>query len=167
MADDNVKDSTDAVPSLRVGSVPASQPKNAKRMRIGRGHGSGKGKTSGRGMKGQKARSKVRRGFEGGQTPLQRRLPQMRGKSQRALNTGMFRKSYAELNVGRLNDLFEDGAEVTPEVLCEMGAVKQLGDGLRVLGNGEITKSLKVRASHFSGTAKSKIEAAGGSVELI
>jgi large subunit ribosomal protein L15 len=136
-------------------------------MRVGRGHGSGKGKTAGRGTKGQKSREQVRRGFEGGQTPLQRRLPRKRGVSQRALNIGMFRRKYAEINVGRLATLFEADQEVTPEVLAERGVVKVLGDGLRVLGDGEVDKALRVRAHHFTRTAKAKLEAAGGSVELI
>ena len=166
MSDDTAK-STNAAPHLTLGNLPASQPHNRRKMRVGRGHGSGKGKTAGRGTKGQKSRTQIRRGFEGGQTPLQRRLPRKRGVSQRALNIGMFRKDYAEMNVGRLAVLFQADQEVTPEVLVARGAVEDIGDGLRVLGNGEIDKPLKVRAHHFTRTAKAKIEAAGGSVELI
>jgi large subunit ribosomal protein L15 len=153
--------------SARVGSVPASQPANRKKDRVGRGHSAGQGKTCGRGIKGQKARNKVRRGFEGGQTPLQRRLPQARGSSQRALNIGMFEREFAVINVGRLEELFGAGDEVTPQILVQMGIVKKLGDGLRVLGGGELTKSLRITASHVTKTAKDKIEKVGGSVELI
>jgi large subunit ribosomal protein L15 len=153
--------------SARVGSVPASQPENHRKNRVGRGHSAGQGKTCGRGIKGQKARNVVRRGFEGGQTPLQRRLPQARGSSQRALNIGMFEREFAVINVGRLETLFGAGDEVTPQILVRMGIVKKLGDGLRVLGGGEITKALKITAQHVSKTAKDKIEKVGGSVELI
>jgi len=129
--------------------------------------GSGLGKTSGRGMKGQKARTNVRPGFEGGQTPLYRRLRKRRGISQAARNTGIFERSYAEINVGRLEELFDSGAEVTPEVLLERGIVRKVRDGLRVLGDGAVNKALKVRAHHFTAAAKAKIEAAGGSAEVI
>lgn len=152
---------------LAVGSVPASQPGNKKRKRAGRGIAGVRGKTCGRGMKGQKARNTVRRGFEGGQTPLQRRLPRRRGVSQRALNIGMFRKEYAEINVGRLQDLCEDGTTITPQWLLERGVVRDLRSGLRVLGDGDLTRRLTVRAHHFTKAAKAKIEAAGGTAELI
>jgi large subunit ribosomal protein L15 len=153
--------------TARVGNVPAGQPLNRPKNRVGRGHAAGQGKTCGRGIKGQKARNKVRRGFEGGQTPLQRRLPQARGSSQRALNIGMFEREFAVINVGRLDQLFGAGDEVSPEVLLQMRIVKVLGDGLRILGDGELTKALTVKANHVSKTAREKIEKAGGSVELI
>ena len=130
-----------------------------KRKRVGRGMSSGHGKTSGRGQKGQKARSKVRVGFEGGQTPLFQRLPK-RGF------TNVNRKEYAIVNLDTLN-LFEDGSEVTPELLVEKGVVSQLKDGLKVLGNGSVEKKLTVRAHKFSAAAKEAIEAAGGKTEVI
>src|SRR5690625_1756288 len=130
-----------------------------KRKRVGRGMSSGHGKTSGRGQKGQKARSKVRVGFEGGQTPLFQRLPK-RGF------TNVNRKEYAIVNLDTLN-LFEDGSEVTPELLVEKGVLSQLKDGLKVLGNGSVEKKLTVRAHKFSAAAKEAIEAAGGKTEVI
>lgn len=169
MSDETIKTTEEAPKqsAVKVGQIPASQPKNRKRNRVGRGHAAGQGKTCGRGIKGQRARTSVRRGFEGGQNPLQRRLPQRRGVSQRALNIGVFRKSYAEVNVGRLEATCKTGAVVTIESLIDAGVVKSAGDGLRVLGVGELTKPLTVRARHFTKSAKAKIEAAGGSAELI
>lgn len=130
-----------------------------KRKRVGRGMSSGSGKTSGRGHKGQKARSKVRVGFEGGQTPLFQRLPK-RGF------TNINRKEYAIVNIDILNQ-FEEGTEITPEFLVETGLVKNLKSGLKVLGNGKLEKKLTVRAHKFSQSAKDAIEAAGGKVEVI
>ena len=129
--------------------------------RVGRGTSSGNGKTAGRGQKGQKARSGggVRLGFEGGQTPLFRRLPK-RGF------TNINRKEYAVVNVELLNR-FEDGAEVTPVALIEAGIVKNEKAGIKVLGNGELTKKLSVKAAKFSKTAEEAIVAAGGSIEVI
>jgi large subunit ribosomal protein L15 len=118
-------------------------------------------------MKGQKARGSVRPGFEGGQTPLYRRLRKHRGVSQAARNIGIFRRSYAEINVGSLEDRFDAGTVVTPELLHEQRVVRKLGDGLRILGEGELTKALTVRAHHFSAAARAKIEAAGGPAEVI
>jgi len=134
---------------------------NRKRKRIGRGPGSGSGVTAGRGDKGQKSRSgySQRFGFEGGQMPLYRRIPK-RGF------TNKFQKKYVVLNVRDLNQ-FRAGTEVSPEKLIESGIVKNVKDGLRVLGDGELTKKLKVRAHHFSKSAKEKIEAAGGSAEVL
>lgn len=132
-----------------------------ERDRVGRGIGSGNGKTSGRGHKGQNARSGggVRIGFEGGQTPLFRRLPK-RGF------TNIHRKEYAIVNLEALNR-FEDGTEVTPELLLETGVVSKLKAGIKVLGNGELTKKLTVKAHKFSASAKEAIEAAGGTTEVI
>ncbi|MGI6112593.1 MAG: 50S ribosomal protein L15 [Mahellales bacterium] len=129
--------------------------------RKGRGQGTGNGTTAGRGNKGQKARSGggVRPGFEGGQMPLSRRLPK-RGF------TNIFAKEYAEINIGSL-DIFEEGAVITPELLKERGLVKKVLDGVKILGNGEITKKLTVKAHKFSESAKQKIEAIGGKVEVI
>lgn len=131
------------------------------RNRVGRGPSSGNGKTSGRGQKGQKSRSGggVRLGFEGGQTPLFRRLPK-RGF------TNINRKEYAIVNLDVLNR-FEDGAEVTPTTLIEAGIIKDAKAGIKVLGNGELSKKLTVKAAKFSKSAQSAIEAAGGSVEVI
>lgn len=129
--------------------------------RVGRGIGSGTGKTSTRGHKGQWARSGggVRPGFEGGQMPLTRRLPK-RGF------TNIFAKEYAVINISDLNGL-EDGSVVTAQSLKEMGKIKKIGDGLKVLGQGELTKKLTVKAAKFTKTAQEKISAAGGSVEVI
>ncbi len=134
---------------------------NKNRKRLGRGTASGQGKTGGRGQDGQKSRSGggVRPGFEGGQMPLYRRLPK-RGF------TNIFATEYAEINVEVLNR-FEDGAEITPELLKETGILKRQLDGVKVLGNGEITKKLTVKANKFSKSAVEKIEAAGGKVEVI
>lgn len=131
------------------------------RNRVGRGSSSGNGKTAGRGQKGQKSRSGggVRLGFEGGQTPLFMRLPK-RGF------TNINRKDYAIVNLDVLNR-FEDGAEVTPTTLIEAGIVKDAKAGIKILGNGELTKKLTVKAAKFSKSATTAIEAAGGSVEVI
>ena len=133
-----------------------------KAWRKGRGPGSGNGKTAGKGHKGQNARSGggVRPGFEGGQIPLYRRLP------KRGFTNDMFKKVYAFVNVSAL-DKFEDGAVVNAEALVAAGLVKKVCDGVKVLGNGEITKKLTVQATIFSASAKEKIEAAGGKVEVI
>lgn len=136
------------------------------RKRVGRGHGSGWGKTSGRGQKGQKARYPVARGFEGGQTKLYMRLPMRRGLSNKSHNIGIFRKEFATLNVGDLCR-FEPATVVTPELLVECRAIKKLGDGLKILGDGELDRALTVRAHAFSATAREKIEKAGGSAEVI
>jgi len=132
------------------------------RKRVGRGAGSGLGKTSGKGHKGQNARSGggVRVGFEGGQLPLFRRL------SKRGFNNYEFRTVYATVNVGDLNR-FEEGTTVTPELLIETGLVKKELDGIKVLGNGELTKKLTVKANKFSSSAKTKIENIGGKTEVI
>lgn len=132
------------------------------RKRVGRGPGSGTGKTSGKGHKGQNARSGggVRPGFEGGQLPLFRRL------SKRGFNNYNFRTVYATVNVGDL-ERFEEGTTVTKELLVEVGLVKKELDGIKVLGNGELTKKLTVKADKFSSTAKAKIENVGGTTEVI
>ncbi len=132
-----------------------------KKKRVGRGIGSGHGKTSTRGQDGQWSRSGggVRPGFEGGQMPLSRRLPK-RGF------TNIFAKEYATVNVSELNG-FEDGTEVTVELLKEKRIIRKTYDGLKVLGNGEITKKLTVKAAKFTSTAAEKIAAAGGTAEVI
>ena len=140
---------------------PAAGSKKT-RTRVGRGLGSGLGKTSGRGQKGQNSRSGggVRSGFEGGQMPLYRRLP------KRGFNN-VFAKQYAEVNVEQLNR-FEDGATVDPVALIEAGILKNVRDGIRILGNGSLeTKNLTVIANGFTKSAEEKIAAAGGKVEVI
>lgn len=129
--------------------------------RVGRGHGSGTGKTSGKGHKGQKARSGggVRPGFEGGQMPLYRRLPK-RGFYNK------FANNYVEVNVRDL-EKFDANAEITAEVLKEAGVISKICDGIVVLGNGEITKPLTVKAKKFTKSAEEKIVAAGGKVQVI
>ena len=136
---------------------------NKTRTRVGRGVGSGLGKTSGRGHKGQKARSGggVRRGFEGGQTPLYRRLP------KRGFSNAKFTTRYATINLDDLNKYFKDGDVVTPEVLKEKGILKNQLSGVKVLANGTLEKKLTVKANRFSSVAVSKIEAAGGKTEVI
>ena len=140
------------------------QPAGAVRApkRVGRGTSSGNGKTAGKGHKGQNARSGggVRPGFEGGQLPLFRRLP------KRGFSNAKFKVEYATINVSDL-DNFEDGAVVTPELLKEMGIVKKQLAGIKLLGNGELTKKLTVKASKFSATAVEKIEKLGGKAEEV
>ena len=133
-----------------------------ERKRIGRGAASGQGKTAGKGHKGQKARSGsgAHIGFEGGQMPLQRRIP------KRGFNN-IFAKEIATVNVAAIDKKFDDGATVTIEALVETGLVKKALDGVKVLGQGEITKKLTVQANAFSASAKAKIEAAGGKAEVI
>ena len=131
----------------------------SKRLRKGRGLSSGHGFTSGRGTKGQKAHGKTRLGFEGGQMPLYRQIPK-RGF------TNINRKEYAIVNLSTL-DRFEDGTEVTPQLLMESGIVKNLKSGVKVLGNGKLTKKLTVKANKFSASAVSAIEAAGGKTEVM
>ena len=132
------------------------------RKRVGRGVGSGLGKTSGKGHKGQNARSGggVRPGFEGGQLPLFRRLP------KRGFSNARFKTEYATINLSDLNR-FEDGAVVTPELLKEMGLVKNQLDGIKVLGNGTLEKKLTVKAHKFSSSAQEKIESLGGKIEVM
>lgn len=139
-------------------AVPGST-RDAKR--IGRGHGSGQGKTAGKGHKGQKARSgySMRPDFEGGQMPYKMRVP------KRGFNN-IFAKTIVSINVGSLN-VFEDGAVVDAKALCEAGLVKKACDGIKVLSNGTLTKKLTVQVAAFSEAAKQKIEAAGGKVEVI
>lgn len=139
---------------------PAEGAKKSDNFRRGRGHGSGNGKTAGKGHKGQKARSGATRpGFEGGQMPLYRRIPK-RGFTNR--NS----KDIVAINVSTL-ERFDDGATVTVETLIETGIVKNPRDGVKILGNGEITKKLTVKVNAFSATAKEKIEALGGTAEVM
>lgn len=143
---------------FELGPAPGAK-KSPKR--IGRGIGSGLGKTSAKGHKGQKARSGGVKGpaFEGGQTPLQRRLPK-RGF------TNIFKQDIVEVSLEKLNH-FDNGTEVTPELLLEVGIIKHLGDGVKVLGNGDLEKKLTIKGTSFSKSAIAKIEKAGGKIEVV
>jgi large subunit ribosomal protein L15 len=139
---------------------PAEGSKHSDNFRRGRGHGSGNGKTAGKGHKGQKARSGAPRpGFEGGQMPLYRRIPKRGFTNRNSLEI-------VGINVDALNR-FEDGAEVTVATLVEAGIIKNPRDGVKILGNGELTKKLTVKVNACSAGAKEKIEALGGTVEVI
>ena len=146
---------------MKLHELKPAEGSRQDKVRVGRGTGSGCGKTSGRGHKGQKARSGggVRPGFEGGQMPIYRRLPKRGFKN-------VWRKEYAEVNVETLN-VFDDDMTVDAVALVEMGILKNVLDGVRILGGGELTKKLTVRAQGFSKSAIAKIEAAGGSTEVI
>ncbi len=146
---------------MRLHELRSPEGSRRKPKRKGKGIASGLGKTAGRGHTGQRSRSggKVRPGFEGGQMPLQQRLPK-RGF------TNIFKKEIAEVNVQALNR-FDSGSEVTPEALKEKGIIKSVRDGVKILGNGDLEKKLTVKANHFSKKAAEKIEAAGGKVEVI
>ena len=149
---------------MKLHELKPSPGSRKRRKRVGRGTGSGMGKTSGRGMKGQGARSGGGKGpyFEGGQLPLVRRLPFRRGF------TNIWRVEYTPINVGRLQEKFGDGGqEVTPEMLVEAGMIKRSDKAVAILGDGELTSALTVRAHRFSKSAKEKIEAAGGTVEVL
>ncbi|WP_088810713.1 MULTISPECIES: 50S ribosomal protein L15 [Listeria] len=146
---------------MKLHELKPAEGSRKERNRVGRGTGSGNGKTSGRGHKGQKARSGggVRLGFEGGQLPLFRRIPK-RGF------TNINRKEFAVVNLDVLNR-FEEGTEVTPELLIETGIVRNAKSGIKILSNGSIEKKLTVKANKFSTAAKEAIEAAGGKTEVI
>ena len=146
---------------MKLHELKPAEGSRQERKRLGRGIGSGQGKTAGKGHKGQTARSGggVRLGFEGGQTPLYRRLPK-RGF------TNISRKEYAVVNLDTLNR-FEDGTEVTPELLIESGVVSNEKAGIKILAKGTLEKKLTVKAHKFSSAAKEAIEAAGGNVEVI
>ena len=138
-------------------------PEAKERKRVGRGPGSGMGKTSTRGQKGQKSRSgvSIHAWFQGGQTPLYRRVP------KRGFNNARFRVEYATINLSDLNKYFNDGDEVTPEILKERGIIKKQLCGIKVLGNGELDKKLTIKANRFTSSAVTKIESAGGNAEVI
>jgi large subunit ribosomal protein L15 len=146
---------------MKLHELKPAEGSRKTRNRVGRGTGSGNGKTAGKGHKGQNARSGggVRPGFEGGQTPLFQRLPK-RGF------TNINRKDFAIVNLSTLNR-FEDGTEVTPELLLETGIVSNVKSGVKVLGDGQLEKKLTVKANKFSASAKEAIESAGGTVEVI
>lgn len=146
---------------MKLHELKSNEGTRTRRKRVGRGMASRFGKTSGRGQGGQNSRSGggTRPGFEGGQTPLFQRLPK-RGF------TNINRKDYTIVNLSTLNQ-FEDGTEVTPELLLEKGVVSKLKSGIKILGNGTIDKKLTVKANKFSSTAKEAIETAGGNIEVI
>lgn len=139
-----------------------------KRIRRGRGHGSGLVKTAGRGSKGQRSRSGGGKGrnFEGGQTPWYRRLPHLRGISNRSRNIEIFRKEYEIVNLEKLGD-FPENSIITPDEMVKIGLVKKRNDGIKILGQGELTKPLTIKAHKFSKSALEKITASGGKAEVI
>jgi large subunit ribosomal protein L15 len=147
--------------ALTLNTLAPAKGANRKNKRVGRGIGSGHGKTAARGYKGQKSRSgtSIRPGFEGGQMPLHRRLP------KRGFNN-VFRKEYTIVNLDTLSQ-FEAGASVAPETLLEKGIVKKLRDGIKILGSGELKHAVNVRAHKFSKGAAEKIQSAGGTIEVI
>lgn len=147
---------------MRLDELKPAAGSKQEAYRKGRGKGSGNGKTGGKGHKGQNARAGggVRPGFEGGQMPLYMRIP------KRGFNNKRFATHYAEVNISSL-DKFEDGAVVTVELLKQENIIKKTMDGVKILGNGEISKKLTVKASKFTKSAQEKIEAAGGKVEVI
>ena len=147
---------------MKLNELMQNNGARTERRRVGRGPGSGLGKTSGKGHKGQNARSGggVRLGFEGGQLPLFRRLP------KRGFSNAKFKTVYAVINLSDLNK-FEDGAIVTPEILKEMGILKNQLNGVKILGNGKLEKKLTVKAHKFSESAKESIEKMGGKAEVI
>ena len=146
---------------MELNSIKPAVGASKNRKRIGRGTGSGHGKTATKGHKGQKARSggSVKPGFEGGQMPMQRRLP------KRGFNP-LTRKEFALVNVGQL-DIFDNGSSIDAGALIEAGIIKKICDGIKVLGNGDLTKTITIKAHKFSAAAREKIVAAGGTVEEI
>ncbi len=147
---------------MKLNEITPTPGSRKKKKVLGRGRGSGHGKTAARGTKGQGSRKSgnVRPGFEGGQMPLYRRLPKRGFKNFNA-------KIYVGINVGKLNDIFQDNEEVSPEALVKKHVLKNIEDGIKILGDGMITKPLVVKANAFSKKAKEKIEAAGGKTEVI
>ena len=147
---------------MKLNNLKITEGSKKRRNRVGRGTGSGSGKTSGKGHKGQKARSGYSRkaGFEGGQLPLFKRIP------KRGFSNYEFKTKYAVINVSDLN-VFEENVEITPEILKDSGILKKQLDGVKILGNGVLEKKLNVKAHKFTKSAKEKIEAKGGKVEVI
>jgi len=148
--------------ALSLNNLKPAAGSTHKKKRVGRGPGSGLGKTAGRGNKGQKSRSgySSRPGFEGGQMPLQRRLPK-RGF------TNIFKKQWLEISLAKIEESFNAGDEVTPEILHERGLIKKAKHDVVILGTGEVTKALKISAHRFTKTAKEKVEKAGGTATII
>ena len=151
---------------MNLSELKPNEGARKERKRIGRGPGSGTGKTSGGGHKGDKARGNTKPGFEGGQTPLHRRLPQLRGIPGKGGFNAPPNVGYSVVNLSAL-ERFEDGATVTIETLFESGLIGDLKDGVKILGNGELTKKLTVRATQFSKSAQEKITALGGTTEIV
>lgn len=151
---------------MNLSELKPNEGARKERKRIGRGPGSGTGKTSGGGHKGDKARGNTKPGFEGGQTPLHRRLPQMRGIPGKGGFNAPPKTAYAVVNLSAL-ERFEDGATVTIETLFDAGLIGDLKEGVKILGNGELTKKLTVRATQFSKSAQEKITARGGTTEIV
>lgn len=149
--------------SMNIEDLRPTPGSRFKKKRLGRGPGSGLGKTAGKGHKGAKSRSGAsqRADFEGGQTPLYRRSPKF------GFTNAPFKKIHSYVNIETLENRFDDGDEITVEVLLEKGIIKKVNDGLKVLGKGELTKNLTVKANAFSESAKQKIEATGGKAEVI
>ena len=145
---------------MRLDDLRPAEGATRPRKRIGRGPGSGHGKTSGRGHKGDKARGASKLGFEGGQTPLHRRLPKQRGFK------AIFKKHYAIVNLGAL-ERFDAGTTVTPELLLQTRVISGVRDGVKILGDGTLSKALTVHAHHFSKSAQEKITAQGGTVQTL
>ncbi len=153
---------------MNLSDLKPAEGSTKRRKVIGRGPGSGHGKTSTRGHKGDKSRGSSKLGFEGGQTPLHRRLPKQRGigtgLTARGFNTGRYKKHYALVSLGDL-DQFEEGTEITAEFLLENRVIKSPKDGVKVLGDGTVTKALTVRVQKYSQSAQEAITAAGGTAE--
>lgn len=148
---------------MKINELKPAEGSKKGRKRVGRGESSGWGKTSGKGNNGQKSRSGsyIHPKFEGGQNPFVKRVP------KRGFSNAYFKKEYSIVNISTLNDRFSDGEEVTPELLLGKKIIKKVLSGVKILGNGEIDKKLSVKANKISATAKEKIEAAGGTVEVI
>ncbi len=148
---------------MKINELKPAEGSKKRPKRIGRGLGSGHGRYATKGLKGQKSRSGGTKGpgFEGGQMPLQRRLP------KRGFSNAPFKKEYAIVNLDDINKIIDNVEIVTPGILMEKGIIKDLKDGLKVLGNGDLTKSITIKAHAFSKTARQKIEAKGGKVEVL
>jgi large subunit ribosomal protein L15 len=151
---------------MNLGTISKPPGARKKRRRVGRGEGSGVGKTCGRGTKGQRSRENIPPHQEGGGNVIYRRIPHLRGKTNRAMNIGMFRKEFTVVNLAQLAR-FEANTEVTPELLAEVGLVKQVRHGIKLLGKGDLAHPLTVRVHAASASAREKVEAAGGTVQVI
>jgi len=154
---------------IGIHNMKPSEGSTHRRKIVGRGIGSGHGKTATRGHKGNKARGQINPNFEGGQTPLHRRLPHLRGLPSRNPRgfKAYHKTEYALVNVDELEKSFDAGAEITPEALIANGMLRNLHDGVKILANGEVSKAFTVRAHKFSKSAQEKIVAAGGTVEVL
>jgi large subunit ribosomal protein L15 len=151
---------------MNLSELRPNEGQHKKSKRVGRGPGSGKGKTCGAGHKGDKARGNTKPGFEGGQTPLHRRLPQKRGQPGPGAFSAPAKAGYAVVNLDDL-ERFDEGTVVTPEILIATGLVSEVKDGIKILGDGALSKKLTVQAHRFSKSAQDKIAALGGSIETL